>query len=460
MSKKIIIYIFLIKLFLFSPLAFSQDVLDQHVSTTQFLSQKMDFNSAITYSLENNNEIRAMRKNLSATERDIGIARSTMMPKLNFSEVFTATNNPTDALALKLNQARLVAADLSLASLNYPGCVTNFLTSGVLEQRILDRKAMMQIKIAKKAYSANGYMFLRQQENLVNQVAQAYLKVISNQEFVETAKLALEDVDRHLIVAEERYKKGEEPYSDITRGRSAHGSREANLISAQKNFEISKMKLGLLLGLENPIEVYKESFPKFEIKDFSIYKDLSASRNDVIGTEILVANAKNNVKANQAEWYPTLSALGAYNFYQRNFPFGGEGNNFTAAAFFRWEIFDGNKRKYDILKAKDKEAEAKEYLLGLKKKVAFEVYETYANVIEHLKNLELTINAEKKAEEDLKSVEKQWENSEVTLVTLIDAQVNLNNLRDSVVQTKFELNEDWITLGYVSGMIYQLLGLK
>lgn len=456
--KKILTLIFTILTLSLS--ANAQDVLDQRVTTDEFLPQKMDFCTAVNFALKNNNDIKAMRKNLSASEKNIGIARSEMMPKLKFNETFLVTNNPIEAFTVKLNQTRAVPGDLTFGMLDYPGATTNFLTSGIIEQKIFDRKSMIGIKIAKKEYSANGYMFLRKEEELVYQVTQAYLKVIENQELIEIHKLALNDVNAHLVIAEKRYKSKIGAYSDILRGRSAKQLREANLIAAQRDLDVSKMKLGLLLGLENPIEVFIDSFPDLEFKEFSYYKNISNFRNDIKATEVIVENSKNKVSAAQADWYPTLTSAASYNFYQYNFPFGGQGNNYIATAFFRWDIFDGNKRKYEILKAKDKEGEAKEYLLGLKKKVGFNVYESYLNVEEHKKNLALSIEAKSKAEEDNKLIEEQWKNSKVPLVALIDSQVNLNDTRLKVVQTKFDMMEDIITIYFESGILNQALGLK
>ena len=176
---------------------FGQNILGQSISTDEFLPNKMDLSSAIKYSLEHNNSIRAMRRNLSATERDIGISRSTMLPKLTFREDFTSTNNPTDALAYKLNQARATSADLAIDTLNHPNSVPNFLTSGTLKQTLLDKKSMILIKMAKKEYSANGYAYLRAQEELVHKVAQAYLRVNADEELIKVTEQAINDASAY-----------------------------------------------------------------------------------------------------------------------------------------------------------------------------------------------------------------------------------------------------------------------
>lgn len=454
-----ILVIVFLNIFICTQFALGQDVLDQSVSTDNFLPNIMDLSTAIKYSLAHNNDIRAMAKGLCANERDIGIAKSNMMPKARFHENFTATNNPIEAFGFKLNQTVAHPGDLAFGTLDYPGAVTNFLTSVVLEQRILDRKSMIAIKMAKKEYSANGYIYLRKQEELVTQVAQAYLNIGTNHELLNAAQQALDDVKKHLKTAEDRYKNNKGPYSDVLRAKSALGQREEDLILDQKKLNVSKRNLGLLLGLETDVEV-SEAVPDLELQDISYYKSFSPYRNDIKATEIRVENAKNNIHSAQSDWYPTLSALASYNFYQSNYPFGGQGNNYIAGAMFKWDIYDGNKRKYEILKAKDKEAEAKEYLQGFRKAVNFKIYEAYSNVEAHQKNLELSLESKKRAEENVKLVEQQWETSEVPLVALVDAQINLNDARVKLIKNKFEIKEDLLNLIYESGIVYQELNIK
>lgn len=461
MHKKniFILIIVLLNAFVSIQSAFSQDALGESVSKNEFLSNQMDFSTAVKYALEHNNNIRAMKNGLSATERDIGIARSEILPKIKFYENFAATNNPTDALAYRLNQARATASDLAIDNLNHPASITNFLTSGAVEQKLLDRKAMIEIKMAKKEYSANGYTYLRKQEELVSQVAQAFLNVITDQEFINIAQKAIDDTKKHLDMAEAKYKSKGGMYSDILRAKSAIEERKEKLIVLERNLKISKRSLGLLLGLQTPVETIGP-IPDLRLQSIDYYKSFSVYRNDIKATEIRVENAKNNIKSAQAGWYPTLNAIASYNFYNSNYPFGGQGSNYIAGAFFKWEPIDGNKRKYEILKAKDKEAEAREFLEGFKKTVDFKVYEYHTHVEAHQKSLELAIMAEKAAEDDVKLVEKRWQDSQLPFVAVVDAQANLNEARESVVRQRSVLKVDLINLTYESGIIYQELAIK
>src|SRR5574344_1489286 len=98
MIKKIVVLIMLILVgFIFNT---------EKSYAEEGLSNKVDFFTAVKYAIENNNNIRALRKNLSGTERDIGITKSLMLPKITFHENFMVTNNPIEAFSIKLNQTR------------------------------------------------------------------------------------------------------------------------------------------------------------------------------------------------------------------------------------------------------------------------------------------------------------------------------------------------------------------
>lgn len=436
-----------------------QKVLGQSVSASQIIPDTFDLKGAIKYSLSGNNGIRAMKKALSAVERDIGIEKSDMLPHLRFNENFLATNNPTDALSMRLNQARATDNDLSIANLNHPSSVTNFLTAGIAEQKILDKKAVIEIKMAKKEYSASAYFFMRKQEELVNQVSQAFLKVITNKEFLSLAELSLNDANKNLAEAALIKKKTSVPDSDFLRAKSAVIEREEKLVSAKRNLDVSKMNLALLLGLEYPVDVTGK-IPNIDFYSLDYYKKISMNRNDIKATSLRVENSKNYVSAAKADWLPTLTSYFSYNIYNNGYPFGGQGFNYTAAAFFKWDIFDGNKRKYEILKAKDKEAEAQEYLIGLKKTVSFKIYETYSNIEEHKHNLELSLKNQEEAEKDKYAVLTRWKKSQLTFVSVIDAQDNLDAARFAVIKNDFDLKEDLINICFESGIIYQILMLN
>lgn len=426
-----------------------------------FAEEKILLKDAIKYAFDNNNTIKAIKSSLSASERDIGIAKSNIMPKLKAEEAFVSTNNPGQAFMFKIDQRNFTPADLAGApnTFNNPGVVNNFLTGVTLEQPIYSRKANISIAMAKKEYSAQGYQYLRKQEELAQKVSQTYLLINTAQEFLYVAQQGITDAKEHLRVAQVRYKSGLGLYSDVLRAQTALSSAEQTCVSAQKNLNVAKRALGLLLGKQTSVDI-AEIVPELKLKNADYYNDLSQYRTDIKAMQLNVENSKNNIKLANSAIFPTIGTLASYQLYDSKTPFGTEGHNYIAGAFLKWDIFDGNQRKYETLKAKDKSAEAKEYLEGLKQAVSYKVFDSYSSVEEAAKNVELACAAAKSAEEGQRLVLKRWQNSLSSFVDLLDAQTNLDKARADVVKSHNHYKASLINLSFESGILLKELGLE
>ena len=422
---------------------------------------QVSLEDAVKLGLQDNHELQAIKNALSATEREIGIARSNLMPKVKFDESFISTNNPAQVFALKLNQTRLTSQDFAGApdSFNDPGSITNFLTAISLDQPIFDRKSNIEIAMAKKEYSAQGYEYLRKQEELAAKIAQTYLMVSTAQEFVKVAQQGLYDAKEHLRIAQVRYKNELGLYSDVLRSQTAVIEAEQNLVSAHKYVNVSKRGLGLLLGKQESVDI-SDAVPEISLKNSDYYSRLSIWRNDIKAMEIKVENAKNNIKLAESDIYPTIGAGASYQLYDHRAPFALGGHNYIAGASLKWDIFDGNKTKYEKLKAKDKVAEAQQHLESLKKSVLYKVYESYSSVEEALKNLELANSAVKSAEEGKRLVLKRWGNSLSPFVDLMDAQTNLARARANVIKSRNDYKSALIKLSLESGLLPDYLSFQ
>lgn len=439
---------------------YAKDILNQSISTDEFMPCIMSFHDAVVYSLQNNNNIKAIKNHLLAIAEDIGITRSELLPHAKFLENFMVSNNPIEAFAMKLNQTNLTAKDLAFGTLDFPGAVRNFLTSLSMEQTFFDKKAFVALKMAKKEYSASEYMYIRKKEELINQVTQQVIKINKHKETIKTIEEDIKDSKKYFKLAQERYLKKKGLYSDIIRAKSAIEITEQKFNMENTKLKIAKRNLGLFLGAENSIEI-SDSIPDIKFSNnLCCYQSIAAFRSDVKAMEIRVENAKNNIKHEQADWYPILNAIASYNFYSPYYPFGGLGNNYIAAAYLRWNIFDGNKRVHGVRKAKYLQAEAKEQLEALKKDVNFKVYEIYTRIESDIKKLESAKIAQKTAEESQILIESNWENSILPFVAVIESQDNLEKARLDVINKQFELQGDLITLMYETGIIYQALKLN
>jgi outer membrane protein len=414
---------------------------------------------AIKMALKDFHEMRAMKNSVFAQKEEIEVARSFLLPRLSFEERALRTNNPTLVFSSKLNEGRFSAEDLNINALNNPGPTNDFQTLVTFEQPIFQRKAFVGLDMAQKEYAALQEDYLRKGEATAVTVAQTYLQVRTTKEILTVARKAVEDAREHLRIAESRFKNGLGLYSDVLRGRTRVTEAEQRIVSANKNFVLAKRSLGLLLGLEDPVDILEEN-PDFVIQDLAYYTAASRTRRDLEALKIRWENAKNGIKLAESGYFPTVSVGGAYQLNDPQQVFGSSGESWQVMATLRWDLFDGANRESKRKKAHFQAAEAAEQWNGLKRFIAFKITEAYLAVDEAAKNADLSRSAVQTAEEGRRLVKARFENSLAPLVDLLDVQLSLDQSRANLVLRENEFRLAVIRLSYESGTIIQDLKLE
>jgi outer membrane protein TolC len=83
--------------------------------------------------LENNREIKAMQREISAGKLELKSARGAYYPRIKLEENFTRTNIPAYAFMSRFNQKRMTIQDFDPSRLNNPSTINNFETRIGLE---------------------------------------------------------------------------------------------------------------------------------------------------------------------------------------------------------------------------------------------------------------------------------------------------------------------------------------
>ncbi|VBB07800.1 outer membrane efflux protein [Lucifera butyrica] len=416
---------------------------------------------AIQEALNNNDEIKAASESLAAGKEEIGVANSRLLPKVTLEERALRTNNPGYVFSTKMDQGRFTLQDLQGApdTFNQPGLINDFQTTVSIMQPVVAKEADIGITMARQEYAAQQADFIRKREEVAFAVVQAYLSLHTAAEYKTAAETALVDAREHLRIADSRYKAGLGLYSDMLRASTAVTGAEEKLVSVQKNLTVAKRQLGLLLGKAEPVEI-DGSFPSLPLRDIGYYTNTAKARADVKALELRCENSQNNVNLKAAGNLPTFSVGAGYQMNDPDKPFGSAGDNWQVMAVLQWNVFDGTRTEHESRKARRQLEESRIYLDGLKKKVAFQVYEAFAGVEEAAKNVELAQAALASAAEGKRLVEARYQNSLSPIVDVLDAQLNLDNARAGVVEKENNYRQALTKLSYSSGTLLTDFAIK
>ncbi|MDA8082436.1 MAG: TolC family protein [Nitrospiraceae bacterium] len=416
---------------------------------------------ALALSMTGNPQIRAMGQSVSANREDIGIAGSYLLPHLSIEERFMRTNNPAYAFSMKMNQKRFAGADLAGApdTFNSPAPISDFQSSVSVEQALFAPKAHIGIDMAKKEAAARERDLARKKEEIALNVFRTHLGVQTAKAYVSAAEKGTEDAEAHLKVAEVRYDGGIGVYSDVLRAKVAVASAKERLVSATKNLESAKRALGLMLGLSESVDVIPEKLAP-EVGPIDAYYEEALSREDLKAMEQRVRNAGNMLKMADAGYLPVVGVGGSMQANDHRQPLGAEGDSWQVMAFLRWELFDGTKREHERQKARYKMAESEEYLGGMKKEIAYQVYDAYLGVGEAHDGRELARASLQSAEEGMRIINVRYENSLASMIELIDMQTSLDASRAGLVEKEAAYLSAVANLWFQSGGIMKELGLE
>lgn len=414
---------------------------------------------AVRYALEHNNEIRAAGSSLAARKDDVGVARSNLLPKIMFEERALRTNNPTYAFMAKLNQGRFTQQDFAIDSLNNPNPVNDYQTQFAAEQPIFVPKAWVGLDMSKREHEAGSIELVRKKEEIAFKVCRAWLMVHTAKAQLAVAEKGVEDGQEHYRIAKLRYESDLGMYADTLRAGTAATEAKQRRVTAEKQFNLARRMLGLLLGLPGSAEVTAE-IPDFETRDIEEYTKASQSRGDIRSMELRYENAEKSVRMAETDYLPYMGVGGAYQWNDPANLFGGSGDSWQVSAFLRWNLFDGTRREYERSKAKHQARQAQEYLLGMRKAASYGLYQAQLGVEEARANLELAREALKTAEEGKRLVQLRYENAFSPIVDMLDAQVVLDRARAGLVARENEHRVAVLNLGWESGTILKDLGIE
>jgi outer membrane protein TolC len=414
---------------------------------------------AVGIALRENHEIKAMRSASAAQREDIGIARSYLLPKIFLEERYLRTNNPGYAFMSRLNQQRIEASDFNPDTLNHPEAINDFQSSITIEQPIFMKKALVGLEMSRNESRAKNEELKRKEEEVAFQVVKVCLNIASAKEYVRVAGLGVTDAEEHLRVAALRHKNDLGQYADVLRATTALTEARQKLNVAHKNVNLARRGLGVMLAIADSPDV-DGPFPEMALNDLSFYNKKAETRSDLQALALRSKNARQNIRAAEAGYFPYFGVGGTYQLDDHSRPFGAEGKSWQAMAFVRWELFDGAKREYERAKARHLELQSREYLSAMKKGISFRIYEAYLNVEEAQKNIELARDMLKTAEEGARLLKLRYENGLSSLGDLLNTQTSLEQARAGLVDRLNAHRTAMIALSFESGTLLPDLNIE
>ena len=294
---------------------------------------QLTLRQAIDQALGQNPEAAVARAENQDTTAAAAMARTALLPQLNFTEDISRGNDPVYAFGTRLRQRQFAQADFALNALNRPRPIGNFSTRFSGQWMAFDSfKTQKDIHRADLYKKSTASMSKAVDQQIVFRVVGAYQQVLYAQRAIEVAQHEQETAAALLDSVDDHVKAGLAVESDRMSAQVNVASRKQELIAAQGDLELAWASLREAMGAPElksgqlkPIEPH--TFPQRALEDE--IATAAKTRPDVMALGQAQSAQATAVSAAKSNFGPRVSAYGNWE-EDRPSIVGSGGNNWVA----------------------------------------------------------------------------------------------------------------------------------
>lgn len=391
-------------------------------------SIRLSLDDAVHVALNNNMNISIAEHSVESAEFAKKEAVGNFLPKLYLSaNYFRNINRPViflpDIFDMGNTATKLGALNDYNASLNL--AVPVYSNQNQHNKKLADTRLNYQKETARYA---------RQQ--VINATKKAYFNYLIAQEIVEVQQKQLENAEEILVDIEKRRRLGTTTDHDLTAAKVQVSQAKSSLLEAQNNIMPLANTLKLLLNLEpenklkltEPIEVIQEELIVDSdigtmLEDNSVLKQLALE----------VEMNKNQIKMEKSAYYPTLEAIGNYNFQAQEDGFDVAHYDWVNTSLvglqLQFSIFNGNITKNRVKQAEIKQTIAEEEKEHTSKDYQMQMQELLSKLDFASKKINVQYESMNLTEEALALARKRYDFGVGTFLEVNDAVLSFTQAR-------------------------------
>ena len=396
------------------------------VQAPVYAMERHTLSDCIFLALKNQPVLRSARASVNAGQSRVIQAASAYLPQIRVSTGYTEDHSVGGA---------------------FGGSITkNYTTSLSVNQMLYDfGKTGNTLEATRLGSRSAEWDEQRITQDVVLNVKQAYFALLQAKKLVTVSQKTLEQAESHLKQANAFFRAGSKPKFDVTRAEVEVNSARLGLINANNSVRIRTITLYNTMGIapEKDIEIddilsASANFPPFA----EALAEALKNRPDILKIEVDILALRARVRAEKANYLPTLAANGTYNWADGTSEMGlfkGDINNsWNVGVKLMIPLFEGG-----LTWGKVNEAQANLHTLEaqwdmLRQTVVLEVSQAIADMESATARMSVMETSLKKARESLEIAQERYEAGVGPYIEVTDAQLTSVNAETDHVQTLYD----------------------
>ena len=309
--------------------------------------QPLTLKQAIAQALGKNPEARQASAEARAAQADASLARTQLLPQLNFTEDISRGDDPVYVFGAKLRQQAFTAADFAVNALNRPQPIGNFATrlsgSWVAFDSFRTQKLIKSANLMKKSSDAAAEAT---NQKIVLEVVAAYQSVLFAERQVAVAQQELDTANALLASVTDHVKAGLAVESDRMSAAVNVAARKQELIAAQGGREMAWAQLRVAMGAPDLKATELQPIAAHAFPDAALDQEVETAmktRFDLAAVNQAQSAQAAAASAAKLDFGPRVSAYGNWEQDRPTFA-GAGGNNWVAGMQINIDIAPFGKR--------------------------------------------------------------------------------------------------------------------
>lgn len=404
----------------------------------------LSLRQAVAEALHNSPRLRAAVAEQDKAKAGVDTARAGYLPRVDFDEGFTRSNNPVYVFGTLLTQQRFSQADFALPALNQPAPLNNFQTRFMARVPIFDgRQTQLRVREAKLGEQLAGNAQQQARQGVLSAVISAYYNLSASLAELQVAESAERTAAAGLKMAESRYRAGMVVESDRLSAQVYQASAQEQLIAARNQVTVAGAALDRELGrpLDAPVAIETGAGVAGATAGATLpglVADANRLRPELLQQQDRLSIAVSEVTRSRSAFLPTLDGFAGWELDQLHFTNTG-GSNWTVGLTLHFNLFRGGADRAAVASAVAERQARQARLDDLKTAVDLQVRQAWYAVKTASEQLQVSRQAAEQATAALKIVQNRYTSGLATITDLLRAQTELTSARTQFVQASYNL---------------------
>jgi len=368
---------------------------------------------AVHLALNKNKSLEASDASRRAAESRIAAARSGNLPKVNYSESWTRSDNPVFVFSSLLTQYQFLEQNFQIGPLNRPDFLNNFQSQLTADQTLYDggqtRHAVRSAELTKDITSEDGR---RARMEVIAGVIRSYYDALLGAEELNATGLAMRSAEADLDRAESIRSAGMSTDVDVLSIRVHLAGVREQQIRREADLDVARAALNDALGL--PLDnahalttgLVPLQLPAGLLADYE--KNALSERPEARQVKLAINLAENQAARAHSDLLPQVGVHAAFEADRQGFYDKG-GANWLVSIGLRWNLFNGFSDKARIAESNFALRRSEADQEHATSAIQLQVRRAYADLRAAAQRIEVTNASVAEAEESLRITRNRYE---------------------------------------------------